>query len=93
MSVCLRLYPMLNHFLRLQGKVLEESGVQRSGCRSKFPCKKEDKIDAKAKPVKEFVTVCFTVLVEFRSDISQLRFTTDNGLSDEFFYYESLQCF
>lgn len=45
---------MLNHFLRLQGKVLEEGGVQRSGCRPKFSCKREDKINAKVKPVREF---------------------------------------
>lgn len=50
---------MLNHFLMLQGKVLEESGVQRSGCRPKFLCNKEDKINAKVKPEKEFVNSLF----------------------------------
>lgn len=42
-SVCVHLYLMLNHFLRLQGKVLGEGGVQRSGCRTKLLWEREKK--------------------------------------------------
>lgn len=53
--MCVRLYPMLNHFLRLQGKVLGEGGAQRSGCRTKPSWEREGKINTKVKPAKEFV--------------------------------------
>lgn len=59
MAVCVRLYPMLNHFLGLQGKVLEEGGVQRSGCRTKLSWEKEEKTNTKVKPAKEFVNTLF----------------------------------
>jgi len=50
---------MLNHFLRLQGKVLGEGGVQRSGYRTKLLWEREGKINTKVKPAKEFVNSLF----------------------------------
>lgn len=50
--VCVCLYPMLNHFLRLQGKVLGEGGVQGNGCRTKLSWEREEKINTKVKPSK-----------------------------------------